>query len=132
MRSKNLILKDPFMFFDYLDAFSLYSKVLTSEPDTKMPTAVKVIRVFNHPENMVEKGEVSRPMNLIVHILFSDKEAFLRKLYSQVPEDGSLASMYNAVRCMSGGMSGGPGGSKLFIGGLSYNTDDQQLKAAFL
>ncbi|KAI3963357.1 hypothetical protein MKW98_022779 [Papaver atlanticum] len=39
--------------------------------------------------------------------------------------------MYNAVRCMSGGVSGGPGGSKLFIGGLSYNTDDQQLKEAF-
>ncbi|KAI3852564.1 hypothetical protein MKX03_019985 [Papaver bracteatum] len=29
---------------------------------------------------------------------------------------GSLASMYNAVRCMSGGMLGGPGGSKLFVG----------------
>ncbi|KAI3985089.1 hypothetical protein MKX01_027175 [Papaver californicum] len=36
--------------------------------------------------------------------------------------------MYNAVRCMSGGMSGR---SKLFVGGLSYNTDDQQLKEAF-
>ncbi|KAI3977033.1 hypothetical protein MKX01_030111 [Papaver californicum] len=41
---------------------------------------------------------------------------------------GSLASMYNDVRCMSRGMSGG---SKHFTGGLSYNTDDQQLKEAF-
>ncbi|KAI3890959.1 hypothetical protein MKW92_045074 [Papaver armeniacum] len=60
--------------------------------------------------------------------------AFASKLGSLVRQtngQGSLASMYNAVRCMSGGMSGGPGGSKLFIGGLSYETDDQQLKKAF-
>ncbi|MFS8005931.1 putative RNA recognition motif domain, nucleotide-binding alpha-beta plait domain superfamily [Helianthus anomalus] len=31
-------------------------------------------------------------------------------------------SMFNAVRCMS---------SKLFIGGLSYQTDDHSLKEAF-
>ncbi|MCL7025231.1 hypothetical protein MKW94_025237 [Papaver nudicaule] len=36
---------------------------------------------------------------------------------------GSLTSMYNAVRCMSG--------SKLFIGSLSYDTDEQSLKEAF-
>ncbi|XP_026400774.1 glycine-rich RNA-binding protein 4, mitochondrial-like [Papaver somniferum] len=56
--------------------------------------------------------------------------AFASKLGSLVRQangQGSLASMYNAVRCMSGG----PGGSKLFIGGLSYDTDDNQLKAAF-
>ncbi|XP_057957313.1 glycine-rich RNA-binding protein 2, mitochondrial-like [Malania oleifera] len=36
---------------------------------------------------------------------------------------GSMASMLNAIRCMSS--------SKLFIGGLSYGTDDQSLKDAF-
>ncbi|CAK9139321.1 unnamed protein product [Ilex paraguariensis] len=37
----------------------------------------------------------------------------------QVP----MASMFNAIRCMSS--------SKLFIGGLSYGVDDQSLKDAF-
>ncbi|RZC85655.1 hypothetical protein C5167_026327 [Papaver somniferum] len=32
--------------------------------------------------------------------------------------------MYNVFQCMSGE----PGGSKLHVGGLSYNTDDRQLK----
>ncbi|KAB5516190.1 hypothetical protein DKX38_026838 [Salix brachista] len=37
----------------------------------------------------------------------------------QVP----MASMLNSIRCMSS--------SKLFIGGLSWSTDDQTLKDAF-
>ncbi|KAI3924450.1 hypothetical protein MKW98_032651 [Papaver atlanticum] len=61
------------------NAHPLFDKRHNSLQLLAMPTAVKVIRVFKHPENMVEK--VSRPMNLIVHILFSDKEACLRKLY---------------------------------------------------
>ncbi|GMP55500.1 hypothetical protein CsSME_00020304 [Camellia sinensis var. sinensis] len=35
----------------------------------------------------------------------------------------SMASMLNAIRCMSS--------SKLFIGGLSFGTDDQSLREAF-
>ncbi|KAG9129665.1 hypothetical protein Leryth_017741 [Lithospermum erythrorhizon] len=35
----------------------------------------------------------------------------------------SMESMFNAIRCMSS--------SKLFIGGLSYGTDDQSLRDAF-
>ncbi|GAA0142246.1 hypothetical protein LIER_03192 [Lithospermum erythrorhizon] len=35
----------------------------------------------------------------------------------------SMGSMFNAIRCMSS--------SKLFIGGLSYGTDDQSLRNAF-
>uniref|UniRef100_A0A5B7BRM0 Putative glycine-rich RNA-binding family protein n=1 Tax=Davidia involucrata TaxID=16924 RepID=A0A5B7BRM0_DAVIN len=38
---------------------------------------------------------------------------------AQVP----VASMFNAIRCMSS--------SKLFVGGLSWGTDDQSLKDAF-
>ncbi|XP_026389074.1 glycine-rich RNA-binding protein 2, mitochondrial-like [Papaver somniferum] len=37
---------------------------------------------------------------------------------------GSLPSMYNSLRCMSGG-------SNLFVGSLSYSTDDYSLKEAF-
>ncbi|KAB1213587.1 Glycine-rich RNA-binding protein 2, mitochondrial [Morella rubra] len=36
----------------------------------------------------------------------------------------SMSSMLNSVRCMSS--------SKLFVGGLSYTTDDQSLKDAFV
>ncbi|KAI3971880.1 hypothetical protein MKX01_027130 [Papaver californicum] len=56
--------------------------------------------------------------------LASKLGSLVRKNLSVSNGQGSLASMYNDVRCMSGG-------SKLFTGGLSYNTDDQQLKDAF-
>ncbi|MCL7041043.1 hypothetical protein MKW94_025980 [Papaver nudicaule] len=51
--------------------------------------------------------------------------AFASKLGGLVRQSLSVnsPSMYNAVRCMSG--------SKLFIGGLSYNTDENQLREAF-
>ncbi|CAN0875253.1 Glycine-rich RNA-binding protein 2, mitochondrial [Linum grandiflorum] len=54
--------------------------------------------------------------------------AFCNKLGSLVRQSVSqngpspMGSMLNAVRCMS---------SKLFVGGLSYNTDDHTLKEAF-
>ncbi|CAN1193900.1 Glycine-rich RNA-binding protein 2, mitochondrial [Linum perenne] len=54
--------------------------------------------------------------------------AFCNKLGSLVRQSVSqsgpvpMGSMMNAVRCMS---------SKLFVGGLSYTTDDQSLKEAF-
>ncbi|GAV58980.1 RRM_1 domain-containing protein [Cephalotus follicularis] len=51
--------------------------------------------------------------------------AFSCKLGGLVRQNISspMASMLNSIRCMSG--------SKLFIGGLSYGTDDQSLKDAF-
>ncbi|OAY55311.1 glycine-rich RNA-binding protein 2, mitochondrial [Manihot esculenta] len=55
--------------------------------------------------------------------------AFCNKLGSLVrqsfPRSGQfeMASMLNSIRCMSS--------SKLFVGGLSYGTDDQSLKDAF-
>ncbi|RVW99850.1 Glycine-rich RNA-binding protein 2, mitochondrial [Vitis vinifera] len=36
---------------------------------------------------------------------------------------GSMGALLNSIRCMSS--------AKLFIGGLSYGTDDQSLKDAF-
>ncbi|KAF0916852.1 hypothetical protein E2562_014600 [Oryza meyeriana var. granulata] len=50
--------------------------------------------------------------------------AFLRKVGNLVRQSaGSGSSLYQAVRCMSS--------SKVFIGGISYGTDDQSLKEAF-
>ncbi|XP_006661694.1 glycine-rich RNA-binding protein 2-like [Oryza brachyantha] len=50
--------------------------------------------------------------------------ALLRKFGNLVRQSaGSGSSLYQAVRCMSS--------SKLFIGGISYGTDDQSLKEAF-
>ncbi|RZC92541.1 hypothetical protein C5167_029320 [Papaver somniferum] len=53
---------------------------------------------------------------------------------SSVSTNLSILSSHQLVlkeSSTSGGVSGGSGGSKLFIGGLSYNTNDQQLKEAF-
>ncbi|KAH7510905.1 hypothetical protein ACOSP7_006406 [Xanthoceras sorbifolium] len=49
---------------------------------------------------------------------FCSKLGMLVKQSGQVP----MASMLNSIRCMS---------SKLFVGGLSYSTDDQSLREAF-
>nr|AAM01112.1 Putative RNA-binding protein [Oryza sativa Japonica Group] len=50
--------------------------------------------------------------------------AFLRKVGNLVRQSaGSGSPLFQAVRCMSS--------SKLFIGGISYGTDDQSLKEAF-
>ncbi|KAJ4846044.1 Ribosome-interacting GTPase 2 [Turnera subulata] len=40
-----------------------------------------------------------------------------------VSSNGQVPTLFNSIRCMSG--------TKLFIGGLSYGTDDQSLKDAF-
>ncbi|KAL5223989.1 hypothetical protein ABZP36_010628 [Zizania latifolia] len=50
--------------------------------------------------------------------------AFLRKVGNLVRQSaGSGSSLYQAVRCMSS--------SKLFVGGISYGTDEQSLRDAF-
>ncbi|PKA53682.1 Glycine-rich RNA-binding protein 3, mitochondrial [Apostasia shenzhenica] len=50
--------------------------------------------------------------------------AFANKIRSLLKQAVSVKpSIYQAVRCMSS--------SKLFVGGLSYNTDDQSLREAF-
>ncbi|KAJ4956527.1 hypothetical protein NE237_013310 [Protea cynaroides] len=57
--------------------------------------------------------------------MFSRFGSLLRQSMSpNIPSNGQVAvtSMLNAVRCVS---------TKLFIGGLSYQTDDQSLKEAF-
>ncbi|XP_047945635.1 glycine-rich RNA-binding protein 4, mitochondrial-like isoform X1 [Salvia hispanica] len=46
----------------------------------------------------------------------------LRQSISASSAMSAQSSMFNAIRCMS---------SKLFIGGLSYGTDDRSLKDAF-
>ncbi|KAK8491330.1 hypothetical protein V6N12_000064 [Hibiscus sabdariffa] len=54
--------------------------------------------------------------------------AFSSKLGSLLRQNGStsmISSMLNSLRCMS------TSSKKLFIGGLSYGTDDQTLKEAF-
>ncbi|XWS35177.1 hypothetical protein CRYUN_Cryun21dG0103500 [Craigia yunnanensis] len=53
--------------------------------------------------------------------------AFSSKLGSLLRQKGQtpMTSMFNSIRCMS------TSGKKLFIGGLSYGTDDQSLKEAF-
>ncbi|KAM0013661.1 putative RNA recognition motif domain, nucleotide-binding alpha-beta plait domain superfamily [Helianthus debilis subsp. tardiflorus] len=48
------------------------------------------------------------------------KQSFSQNTVSNGPVTGP--SMFNAIRCMS---------SKLFVGGLSYQTDDYSLKEAF-
>ncbi|KAG4179807.1 hypothetical protein ERO13_A10G127800v2 [Gossypium hirsutum] len=52
---------------------------------------------------------------------FSSKLGSLLRLNGQIP----ATSMLSSIRCMSTSTK------KLFIGGLSYGTDDQTLKEAF-
>ena len=50
--------------------------------------------------------------------------AFVKNIGSLLKKTSSSnPSLFQAIRCMSS--------SKLFIGGLSYNTDDQSLREAF-
>ncbi|KAL1548113.1 Glycine-rich RNA-binding protein 4, mitochondrial [Salvia divinorum] len=53
---------------------------------------------------------------------FNKLGASLRQSISASSATSAQSSMLNAIRCMS---------SKLFIGGLSYGTDDRSLKDAF-
>ncbi|PWA36894.1 glycine-rich RNA-binding protein 2 [Artemisia annua] len=48
--------------------------------------------------------------------------SLMRQNVSQTVVSNGQPSMFNAIRCMS---------SKLFVGGLSYQTDDHNLKEAF-
>ncbi|KAK6255236.1 hypothetical protein SCA6_016541 [Theobroma cacao] len=60
-------------------------------------------------------------VQLSIIMAFSSKLGSLLRQNGQMP----ITSMLNSIRCMSTSTK------KLFIGGLSYGTDDQTLKEAF-
>ncbi|GJT40040.1 glycine-rich RNA-binding protein 4, mitochondrial [Tanacetum coccineum] len=86
-----------------------------------------ILDVFEYHFHEKEKVLLSIPgenngLRSVIMAFYNKIGSLMRQNVSQTVMSNGQPSMLNAIRCMS---------SKLFVGGLSYQTDDHSLKEAF-